>query len=483
MSPGITFAPRMKNYLDHTIGFTGILLLLLTGLSLVPEGATLGDFSLRRMDIFADIRKSASVAVAPPVDTTSFMVEDTLTTSTPVDSTRQDSIVIGPFPPKDSADYGRIVEDYTFQQKGLAAFYAAVDSIKKGRTVRIAWYGDSFVEGDILIGDLRDTLQSAWGGAGVGFVPVTSEVAQFKRTLKHQFRNWSTFSIIKKSETRPLLGLNGYAYRPLADAVITYEGANYFRHTKNWTRFRLFYQAEGAKSITYQLQDKLVKTDLLRPKNERLNSWLWESNYPGTGFIQMRFPETDNLTLYGATLESGPGIYIDNFSVRGNSGGPLKLLQPSFIQEFDAVQQYDLIVLQVGLNAVTNSLNNIRWYQAELERTYKHLRECFPNKLILIVSVGDRGGKIGTELATMRGVPAIVAMQRDMARQHGFLFYDLYHGMGGSGAMIRLSMQRPRLANTDYTHLTHEGGRVVGLMFASVLLQEQDRWRRHQQLQ
>ena len=47
---------------------------------------------------------------------------------------------------------------------------------KKGK-VRIAWYGDSFSDGDILVSDLRDTLQSLYGGNGVGFVPITSQVA------------------------------------------------------------------------------------------------------------------------------------------------------------------------------------------------------------------------------------------------------------------------------------------------------------------
>ncbi len=163
--------------------------------------------------------------------------------------------------------------------------------------------------------------------------------------------------------------------------------------------------------------------------------------------------------------------------MRGNSGGPLKLLKPDFIRQFDAYRNYDLVVIQVGLNAVTNSLNNIRWYEAELDRTFSHLRSCFPGKPILVVSVGDRAGKNGTDLATMRGVPAIVAMQRTLARKHGFLFFDLFHGMGGPGTMVQMAQHKPRLANTDYTHLTHEGGRVIGYMFARLFLDEQMRWR------
>jgi hypothetical protein len=49
--------------------------------------------------------------------------------------------------------------------------------------------------------------------------------------------------------------------------------------------------------------------------------------------------------------------------------------------------------------------------------------------------------------------------------------------MGGPGSIIQLAHQKPRLANTDYTHLTHEGGKVIGLMFAKLFLEEQAKWR------
>jgi len=480
---GITFALHMKNYLDQSFGFSILLLLMLIGLSLVPEGTTLGDFSLRKMDILADVRANGQKPEEPvvPIDSLIYSQEDSLAL-VPTDSLNQDSIVIGPFPPKDSSFFGEIIEDYSFDQTSLNRLFGGIDSIKYGRTVRIAWYGDSFVEGDILLGDLRDTLQTLWGGGGVGFVPITSEVAQFKRSVKHQFKNWNTFSIVKKTEKKPALGLNGFAYQPKQDASFTFEGEKYFRNTKSWTEFKLFFTAKNPSAFEWQMQDRVAKADQLRPKKTGLNLWKWEGNFPGCSYINMKFAVDSGLLLYGATLESGPGIYLDNFSVRGNSGGPLKQLDPGFMRQFDAVQQYDLVVLQVGLNAVTNSLNNIRWYQAELERTFKHLRACFPNKPILIVSVGDRGGKIGTELATMVSVPAIVAMQRDLARRHGFLFFDLFHGMGGTNTMIRFAMQHPRLANTDYTHLTHDGGRVVGIMFARIFQEEQGRWARHNKL-
>lgn len=467
----------MKNYINQTFFLSVLLALMLTGLSLVPGNLTVGDFNLRKMDIFADIRS------AQPDSTD--MLSDSLSIDTLAWHETDSSLLvlpgssdsIGPLPPKDSSWFGKVIEDYTPEQNGLTRFFEAIDSIRQGRTVRIAWYGDSFVEGDILLGDLRDTLQSVWGGQGVGFVPVTSEVAQFKRTLKHIFRGWTTYSIVKKMPDHPQFGINGYVYQPEPDAKIHYEGASYFRHTTHWSRFRFFYSASQSLSFVWQQDESTPQNDNLKASDGNIKTWEWTANYPGTSAFAVRFPQSQGLLLYGATLESGPGIYIDNFSVRGNSGGPLKLIRPDVAQQFDKYQHYDLIVLQVGLNAVTNSLNNIKWYQAELDRTFAHLKTCFPGKPVMIVGVGDRANKIGTELHTMRSVPAIVSMQRDLARKHGFLFYDLYYGMGGPGSIIQMAQHKPRYANLDYTHLTHDGGRVLGHQFANLLLEEQSRWR------
>ena len=467
----------MKNYLGHTLPLLLLFLCLLVGLSFVPDGCSISGFALRRMDIFADARLSVTEVVLTNMlaeaDSSDYLPTDMLGLDT---LAMQDTIPIAPLPPVDTAYFGNQIEDYTFDRSGLARFFAAVDSIRNGRTVRVAWYGDSFVEGDILIGDLRDSLQSLWGGNGVGFVPMTSEVAQFKRTLKQVFRGWKTYSIVKKEAHRPLFGIDGHAYVPGPEAKVHYEGADYFHHTRSWSQVRLFYSTPQKLSFLWQSEGMEAQTGELLPQSEgRIGEWKWST--PGIRTFDMRFPDSNGLLLYGASLESGPGFYLDNFSVRSNSGGPLRSIQPETVHQFNVYQQYDLVVLQVGLNAVTNSTVNIKWYQAELERVFAHLRACFPGRPILVVSVGDRADKVNGELATMRGVPAIVAMQRDLARKHGFLFYDLFHGMGGYGSMIRLAEHRPMLANKDYTHLTHDGGRVVGGLFVRLFTAEQAKWR------
>lgn len=462
----------MKNYLGQTLGITFLVALFLSGLSLMPAGLTIDSFPLRKMDIFSDVRLSP-----PPPPAAITPEPDTLATYPEPAGTGLDSL--GLIRAVDPALYGQIIEDYTLGQQGLKRFYDAIDSIASSRrTVRVAFFGDSFVEGDILLGDLRDTLQSLWGGDGVGYVPITSEVARFKRTLVHRYEKWSTFSIVKDYRSGQPFGINGFVYRPRPQAFVHYEGADYFRHTRRWTRFRLFYEADSSAAFVWQNADQPPQADSLPATGKRLGMWEYTQTQAPMRAFAFRVDEPDSsLLLYGASLENGPGFYLDNFSVRGNTGGRLKLIAPGLAREFDAIQQYDLIIIQLGLNAATPKMDNLHWYEAELDQTFTHLEQCFPGKPILIISVADRAGKIDGELRTLPSVPAIAAIQRELARKHHCLFFDLFHGMGGPGSMIAFAEKhRPALANLDYTHLTHEGGKAMGYLFAELFLKEQQRY-------
>ncbi len=469
----------MKNYIGQTFWITISVLGLLLLLTFTTREGNIAGWPWRKIDILSAIRPTATAVAAD-----SLFLADSTDIASSIDTVAQpagDSVAAlpPPLPPADSSVFGQMFEDYSPNQRALNRFFAALDSAKTAqRTVRVAFLGDSFVEGDILLGDLRDTLQSLWGGEGVGFVPITSEVARFKRTLVHKYDHWQTHSIVKKGPAAPPLGINGFCYRAKEGAFFRYDGADYFRHTRRWSQVRLFYTTPRPVPMICQIEGMPPEeTELPASRGGQVAEWQKRSPQPDIRAFAARFPSPgDSLVLYGVTLESGPGFYVDNFSVRGNTGGKLRQISPAMVHRFNTLQRYDLVVVQLGLNAVTPSLDNIKWYRHELDQTFAHLRLCFPSQPILVVGVPDRAGKVDTEIATLISVPYIVRMQRDLARKYGFLFYDIFRGMGGPGTMVAYANHRPALANKDYTHLTHEGGKKVGRMMAKIFLDERARY-------
>lgn len=86
---------------------------------------------------------------------------------------------------------------------GMDHFYAMVDSAArhklKGRPVRVAYYGDSFIESDILVADLREMLQSKYGGNGVGWIDAGNDLEQYKRSIKATFSGITEHMVMKKN--------------------------------------------------------------------------------------------------------------------------------------------------------------------------------------------------------------------------------------------------------------------------------------------
>ena len=126
-------------------------------------GFTVGEHMMRRVDLLGDVRTQKELTEEP------------------------DSLL--PPPPKvkpafvDTCRAGMTcIEDYSDSTlRGMTPFYRALDELtQRPRQVRIAVFGDSFIEADILTADLRSMLQDKYGGCGVGFVTITSMTSGFR---------------------------------------------------------------------------------------------------------------------------------------------------------------------------------------------------------------------------------------------------------------------------------------------------------------
>ena len=90
-------------------------------------------------------------------------------------------------------------------------------------------------------------------------------------------------------------------------------------------------------------------------------------------------------------MEDHSGVVVDNFSLRGNSGMILERLDVSRCQALNKIRPYDLIVLQYGLNVVSDSVMNYGWYSSRMVKVINHIQLCFPEADILMLGgVGQK---------------------------------------------------------------------------------------------
>jgi hypothetical protein len=363
------------------------------------------------------------------------------------------------------------VEDFSKDSTGLDNFLEALHNLKrKNRPVRIAFYGDSFIEGDVFCGAVRDTLQSLFGGRGVGFVPITSHVTGFRNTIRHEFDNWNTYSIVNPidSSKKVDLGPAGYCFKPALDNWVEYRVSKQ-RFLREFSLMKLYYKNPGNATMHYTINDSLLHTSILK-SGMRLKEWKHED--PQAKTVTYEFDDADSLEVYGASFESPEGIFVDNFSMRGNSGIALYNIPDKVLKDFNQFRDYKLIFLQYGLNVIREDSSRYGWYATKMITVIEKMKKAFPNASIVLLSVSDRSTNTDGSFRTARGIPALRNTQRYIAQQTGIVFWDLYEAMGGEDSMVKYVSSKPALAAKDYTHLTFKGGKkLAGSLVKSLLFE------------
>lgn len=369
-----------------------------------------------------------------------------------------------------------LIEDYHPQRLGLKHFYDALArGASKGRPTRIAVLGDSFIEGDIMTDALREYLQRQWGGRGVGWMPITSETAGFRRSIKHQFGGWQDLSLLGKSKRG--IPLTGHIYRPHEGAWVCYEAP--LKSTSLGTT-SLLYRASGIASVAVKLgQGEVVDISLPATEMGRIGSIAMDTQ--GAERIECRFSSRalDSLVLYGCAIESTDGVIVDNLSLRGNSGVLLLSIENSVARAFAEIRPYDLIILQYGLNVANDKQQDYSVYIRQMQRLIVRLRDLYPEADILLMGVSDRSQRSASGWGRMAGINRLHEAQRLLARSLGVTFWSALEAMERLGGMPNMVEQG--WAAKDYTHMTHRGGRKIAEILLEALMLENNYYDQIQQ--
>ncbi|MCF0203148.1 MAG: hypothetical protein HUK08_07275, partial [Bacteroidaceae bacterium] len=106
------------------------------------------------------------------------------------------------------------IEDFSAMDsiRIMDGFYKKLNNIHTmTRPMRIAYYGDSFIEGDILTCDLRELLQNKYGGCGVGAVNIIYPFSYARGTILQSEEGLTEHvSSNPKQFKKELQGLNNF---------------------------------------------------------------------------------------------------------------------------------------------------------------------------------------------------------------------------------------------------------------------------------
>lgn len=481
--------PAEKNYLRTGSRATAALVVLLVAVSFIPPSSLCG-VRLRRANILSDVvrfddaAQAGTAASEPLLDEEEFAVdlaevtarigasdslppvvheqfepvaEEPADTLPPARSLRPDTVRRSPalVPIEDFSPEGR-----------LRAFCDTL--LTAARPVRIAFLGDSFVEGDILTADLRERLQLHYGGGGPGFAPMASPLAGFRRTVKTRSTGWTSYNIMQRKRVpEPLAGkffVSGWVCRPEQGASTRWEMTDFREGLERCSTARLLFIARADSRILVTVNDSLQRDFSLQGD-------------PSVRQIALTAPRIRSVELrvdagaadfigYGALFE-GDGVVVDNYSVRSNNGQALFWTDPTVNAGVDAMLGYDLVILQYGLNIMQQGIHRYTRYGEQVERMIAYARECFPGAAVLVLGVSDRSVRTDAGFEPMDAVPSMTECQREAARNAGAAFWPTAEAMRSWGGME--TFVRNGWAGKDYTHINYAGGRRVAWSLCDAL--------------
>jgi len=353
----------------------------------------------------------------------------------------------------------------------LSRFYAKLHQLEQDKegTVRVAYFGDSMNDGDLIVQDVRSRFQEVYGGEGVGYVAISSLSAGARGSVSHQYsKNWFTQTFVKVKKPQKPFGIDGqvfFAKNPSEAYWVRYRAQSQ-PHSTMLNSPTLFYGSSRNHkgSLTVKADKDSVYSKSLSPSSLLNTLKLTPGDVKS---LQVNFHNADSIPIYGFNFDNGVGVHVDNFSIRGNSGLPLSILNPSLMNAFDRVLNYDLIVLHYGANVLGYGSTNYKWYERNMTTVVNNLRECFPNADILIISTADKSTKIEGEMQTDPAVAPLANSQRNYARITNSGYINLYQVMGGNGSMIK--WVNDGLAGKDYTHFNMSGSkRIARLIYGEI---------------
>ena len=471
--------------------FRGWLLLLavtvvVAALSFLPSANIFG-LECEKVDILADLRSDANKeAAAVPVDYVADFehlesqlakveeVKDSVAKSNPAriewivreqkiaprEMLRSDMIK-----PKKSS---RAVPIEDYDTAKITRFDRFIEKLIDGQDVRIAFLGDSFIEGDILTQDLRDQLQRTFGGRGVGFVPCAIPFEIFRTSVRRSVSGWTAYSLMNTGSIpasyRDKFFMSGYLAAGHRGSTARWQSTDQFPTIDSCTRARVLITSREESRIELIINDTLKK----------------KFTVPGAEYVRELYVEapvnsikmnvlSGNVLCHGASLEGGKGVTVDNMSIRGNSGYTIFGSGAAVNRQVDKLWDYDLIIMEYGLNAMQPGQRDFTKYQGKLCDMIAYVKRCFPNAAILILGVSDRCVKGEGGWKSMNSVEIMTPFQRRASQLEGVAFWEMgkvIMSYGGIKGFVENGW-----AAGDYIHINFKGGARVAKPLGDAIVQ------------
>ncbi len=339
---------------------------------------------------------------------------------------------------------------------------------REQRVVRIAYFTDSIGSGDKITSTLRERFQKRFGNAGPGYVPVYPlrpwhYHAQVQLALSD---GWKPYCPIGHPSADRRYGFGGIGaghqgsgntirFRAKNAAAAFREAQIHFlRHPEGGT-FRVIAGEKAVRDV--DTRGEKYREDFIRISFGQTKELAIETVSGGLVRINAVFLENP-----------GPGVVLDAVSLTGARFENWYSMPAAHLHAEMAARSPDLVLFHFGLNESDTDVEAD--YPERIAELVARIRKASGASCV-IVSPTDKVQKFNGQWRTLPVIRKIARLQQQAARKAGCAFFDTLSAMGGETAIVKWYEHKPRLAMGDLTHITSEGGELLGDLIYGDLLQ------------
>ena len=355
-------------------------------------------------------------------------------------------------------------DDYTFFDTVFCAFEHARDS---GRIVRVVHYGDSQIEMDRISQNLRQALQTRFGGCGTGMFPAMTNTPM--ATVSHSASgSFGFFKMVVDSTSRRA---SHNRYGPLAQLTSLWGGGTVSIRAKNQKSTLDNVRSFQSVSVLYGRASEnftvTAQADTLHPtpvvRADSCATWVtWTFDHP-VDKATLKF--TGRAEIYGVATDGTAGVTVDNVPLRGSTGHILTRIDSCLLKTAFRLDDTRLVILQFGGNFVpaASSSKAISGYMNKVREQIAYFHAVAPDAKILFIGPSDMGfSSADGRIVSYRRLPEVVDSLKAVSLASGAAYWDLYRMMGGMNSMTQWVRHSPAYAGPDYIHFTSTGAKLVG---------------------
>jgi len=344
-------------------------------------------------------------------------------------------------------------------------------------------WGDSTIAADGIVKDVRKRMQTRFGNAGSGFLPIALNSAwTIRKEILRKSSGWLTSNYVYGKLSSKRYGLAGMVSSTSGVGTAVLAGPKTEGSRLPSTRYQIFYQAKpNGGSFVVDIGDGPIEIETDALELEERTHDLYASS--GSEQIKIESKGNGEVTIYGVALESKDrGVTWETLAVAGSSITSMRKQDATHMHTQVAHRDPALIAYWTGGNelgypALRSSSG--KGYKKVYRTAVKKIRDGHPDASCLLIGPLDQGIREGGFVKSKPTLAKLIRFQKEVALELGCAYWDAQDAMGGNNSFSTWMNHSPKLANPDLSHLTGRGRKIIGETLADVIEYNYNSWLEH----